>query len=117
MLQVARLENVFEQMGVRPKAVPCEAIAGLIAEAEEVIAESAVGAVRDAGLIAFAQAVEHYEMARYSSLVEWAQSSGKKDIVLLLKKTLDEENKANKTLDDLALNQIIKSAQKLHIAA
>ena len=115
--QVERLEQVFEHLGVRPKAVPCEAIKGLIEETEEVIAETVVGAVRDAGLIACGQAAEHYEMARYTSLIEWAKAAGQKDIVALLQQTLEEEKKADKALNDLAIKQVIKSAQTMPAAA
>lgn len=115
--QVERLEQVFELLGVRPKAIPCEVIKGLIEETEDVIGDSSVGAVRDAGLIACAQAVEHYEMARYLSLIEWSQASGKKDVVTLLQQTLDEEKKADKTLNDLAVKQVIKAAQTMKTAA
>jgi ferritin-like metal-binding protein YciE len=108
--QVERLEQVFEHLGKRAKGVPCEAIKGLIEEAEEVIGESHPGAVRDAGLIACGQAVEHYEMARYGALIAWAQAGGHKDVVGLLQQTLDEEKKADKLLNDLAVKQINKGA-------
>jgi ferritin-like metal-binding protein YciE len=108
--QVERLEQVFEHLGKRAKAIPCEAIKGLIEEAEEVISESDAGPVRDAGLVACGQAVEHYEMARYGALIAWAQVVGHKDIVSLLQQTLDEEKKADKLLNDLAVKQINKTA-------
>ena len=78
--QIERLEQVFEHLGKRPKGVPCEAIKGLIEETEEVLADSDVGAVRDAGLVACGQAVEHYEMARYGALIAWAQAGGHKEL-------------------------------------
>jgi ferritin-like metal-binding protein YciE len=115
--QVERLEQVFEHLGKPAKGVPCEAIKGLIEETEEVIAASDSGPVRDAGLIACGQAVEHYEMARYGSLIAWAQADGHKDIVDLLQQTLGEEKKADKTLNDLAVKQINKSASRLAHAA
>jgi ferritin-like metal-binding protein YciE len=108
--QVERLEQVFEHLGKRPRGVPCEAIKGLIEEAEEVLDESEAGAVRDAGLVACGQAVEHYEMARYGAMVAWAQAAGHKEVVGLLQQTLDEEKKADKLLNDLALKSINKSA-------
>jgi ferritin-like metal-binding protein YciE len=108
---VERLEQVFEHLGKPAKGIPCEAIKGLIEEVEEVIGDSEPGAVRDAGLIACGQAVEHYEMARYGALIAWAQAdAGPKDVVNLLQQTLDEEKKADKLLNDLALKQINKSA-------
>jgi ferritin-like metal-binding protein YciE len=76
-----------------------------------------MGAVRDAGLVACGQAVEHYEMARYGALIAWAQAGGHKDIVSLLQQTLDEEKKADKLLNDLAMKQINKSASGMAKAA
>ena len=111
--QIERLEQVFEHLGKRPKGVPCEAIKGLIEETEELLADSDAGAVRDAGLVACGQAVEHYEMARYGALIAWAQAGGHKDIVGLLQQTLDEEKKADKLLNDLGVKQINKSAAAL----
>ena len=108
--QIERLEQVFEQLGKRARGVPCEVIKGLIEETEEVLGDSDVGAVRDAGLIACGQAVEHYEMARYGALIAWAQAGGHNDVVGLLQETLEEEKKADKLLNDLALKQINKSA-------
>jgi len=114
---VERLEQVFELLGKSAKGVPCEAIKGLIEEAEEVIDTSQIGPVRDAGLIACGQAVEHYEMARYGSLIAWAQTAGHKDMAALLQKTLDDEKNAEKTLHDLAIKQINKSANAVAAAA
>jgi ferritin-like metal-binding protein YciE len=115
--QVERLEQVFEHLGKPAKGVPCEAIKGLIEETEEVIGDSDLGPVRDAGLIACGQAVEHYEMARYGALIAWAQAGGHKDVVGLLQQTLDEEKKADKMLNDLAVKQINKSASAIAHAA
>ena len=114
---IERLEQVFEHLGKRARGIPCEAIKGLIEEAEEVLAESDMGALRDAGLVACGQAVEHYEMARYGALIAWAQAGGHKDIVSLLQQTLDEEKKADKLLNDLAMKQINKSASDMAKAA
>lgn len=115
--QVERLEQVFKQLDKPAKGVPCEAIKGLIEEGEEVISDCEAGPVRDAGLIACGQAVEHYEMARYGALIAWAQAGGHKDIVGLLQETLDEEKKADKLLNDLAVKQINKSASHTAKAA
>jgi ferritin-like metal-binding protein YciE len=115
--QVERLEQVFEHIGKPAKGVICEVIKGMIEETEEVIADSDAGAVRDAGLIACGQAVEHYEMARYGALIAWAQTGGHKDIAGLLQQTLDEEKKADKLLNDLAVKQINKSASTIAKAA
>jgi ferritin-like metal-binding protein YciE len=107
---VERLEQVFEHLGKRARGVPCEAIKGLIEEAEEVLEDSEPGAVRDAGLVACGQAVEHYEMARYGALIAWAQAAGQKEVVGLLQETLDEEKKADKLLNDLAMKKVNKAA-------
>ncbi len=115
--QIERIEQVFEHIGKRPRAIPCEAIKGLIEEAEEVLDESDAGAVRDAGLVACGQAVEHYEMARYGALIAWAQAAGHKDIVSLLQQTLEEEKKADRLLNDLAVKQINRSASAMAKAA
>jgi ferritin-like metal-binding protein YciE len=115
--QIERLEQVFEKMGKRPKAIPCEAIKGLIEETEEVLEESDAGAVRDAGLIACGQAVEHYEMARYGALIAWAQAGGHDEVVSLLQQTLNEEKKADSLLNELAVSRINKSAATLKKAA
>ena len=115
--QVERLEQVFEHLGTPAKAVLCEAIKGLIEEGEDVIAQSDMGPVRDAGLAACGQAVEHYEMARYTALIAWARAAGHNDIVGLLQQTLDEEKKADKMLNDLLTKQINKSAVALAKAA
>jgi ferritin-like metal-binding protein YciE len=73
---VARLEKVFEIIGKRPRGKMCDAILGIIAEGEEVIGDVRDGALRDAGILAAAQAAEHYEIARYGTLREWAKLLG-----------------------------------------
>lgn len=115
--QVERLALVFEHVGKPAKGVPCEAIKGLIEEAEEVIKGTEIGPVRDAGLIACGQAVEHYEMARYGALIAWAGVHDHRDVAVLLQKTLDEEKMADKKLGDLAVKQINKSASVVAQAA
>lgn len=115
--QIERLEQVFEALGKPAKGVPCEAIKGLIEEAEEVISDSQAGPVRDAGLIACGQAVEHYEIARYTSLIAWATAGGHSEVVALLGKPLAEETKAEKMLGELAVKQINKSAAAVARAA
>jgi ferritin-like metal-binding protein YciE len=106
--QVERLQKAFDALGKRARGATCEAINGLIEETEEVIEEFPQGSVRDAGLAACAQAVEHYEMARYGSLIAWAKAGGHNEIVSLLEETLAEEKKADTLLNQLAnkaLNQ------------
>jgi ferritin-like metal-binding protein YciE len=115
--QIERLDQVFEHLGKPARGIPCEVIKGLIEETEEVLGDSEAGAVRDAGLIACGQAVEHYEMARYGALIAWAQAGGHKDIVALLQQTFDEEKKADKLLTDLGVKQVNKSASAVAKAA
>jgi ferritin-like metal-binding protein YciE len=110
--QVERLQRVFETLGKRAQGQTCEAIQGLIQEAEELLEEATQpSAVRDAGLIACGQAVEHYEMARYITLVAWAEGMNQPEIVKLLRETLAEEKAADKLLDDLASRSVIAEAQ------
>ena len=82
--QVKRLEQVFEKLGEEPKGVDCPAIDGIIDEAEDVTGEIDDKSVLDAALIAAAQAVEHYEMTRYGTLIAWAKQLGRNDCVPLL---------------------------------
>jgi ferritin-like metal-binding protein YciE len=112
--QIERLQKVFELLGKRAQGVTCEAINGIIEEGEELLDEmKQPSAVRDAGLVANGQAVEHYEMARYGSLVAWAKLGGHKEIATLLEQTLAEEKKADTLLNRLAndhINQTAKAA-------
>jgi ferritin-like metal-binding protein YciE len=100
--QIRRLEQVFELMGIKVESVPCEAIRGLIKEGEEVIQTFEGGPALDAGLIAAAQAVEHYEIARYGALVSWAERLGLEEVAALLDETLDEEKDTDSLLTELA---------------
>jgi ferritin-like metal-binding protein YciE len=111
--QIERLDQVFEKLGKRAKGVPCEAIKGLIEECDELVEQSDVGPVRDAGLVACGQAVEHYEMARYGALIAWAKAGKHTEIVALLQETLDEEKQADTLLNGLATKQINAKAAQL----
>lgn len=109
--QVLRLERVFKMHGVEPKAVDCPAIDGIIKETNEVAGEVADKEVLDAALIASAQAVEHYEMTRYGTLVAWARQLGRDDCAAVLQQTLDEERATDQKLTQLAESRInIKAA-------
>jgi ferritin-like metal-binding protein YciE len=112
--QIERLQQVFELMGKRAQTVTCEAVNGLIEECEELLEEAKEpSAVRDAGLVACAQAVEHYEMARYGALIAWAKVLNKKDVATILEQTLVEEKKADALLNKLAngeINALAKAA-------
>jgi len=110
--QVERLQKAFEALGKRPRGQTCEAINGLIEEGEEVVEEYPEGSVRDAGLAACAQAVEHYEMARYGALIAWAKVAGQQEVVQLMEETLAEEKKTDALLNDLANSQLNQQAMK-----
>jgi len=100
--QIERLEQVFELLGKPARGKTCEAIQGIIAEAEEIIDEFKGSVALDAGLISSAQAVEHYEIARYGTLIEWAGQLGLTEAVSLLKANLAEEEATDKKLTQLA---------------
>jgi ferritin-like metal-binding protein YciE len=104
--QVQRLERVFKMHGAEPKAVDCPAIDGIIKETNEVAGEVADKEVLDAALIASAQAVEHYEMTRYGTLVAWARQLGRDDCAAVLQQTLDEERATDQKLTQLAESRI-----------
>ncbi len=108
--QVDRLQKAFEALGKRARGITCEAINGLIEEGEEVIEDFPEGHVRDAGIVACAQAVEHYEMARYGTIVAWAKAVGAEDVARLMQETLEEEKKADTTLNQLARREINQQA-------
>jgi ferritin-like metal-binding protein YciE len=99
---VERLEQVFELLGKPARGKTCEAIQGIIAEADEIIEEFKGTQALDAGLISSAQAVEHYEIARYGTLIEWAKQLGLKEAVTLLQQTLQEEKATDQKLTKLA---------------
>src|SRR6266699_4903643 len=108
--QVTRLEQVFKMHGKEAKGVDCPAIDGIIEEAEEVAGEVADKSVLDAALIAAAQAVEHYEITRYGSLVAWAKELGRHDCAALLQQNLDEEKAVDKKLTAMAESKVNRRA-------
>ena len=107
---VKRVEDVFEMHGVEASGVHCPAIDGIIEEADDVVGEADNQSVMDAALIAAAQAVEHYEMTRYGSLIAWARQLGRDDCAALLQQNLDEETAADKKLTGLAESRINRAA-------
>ncbi len=109
---VERLQQVFEIIGKRAQGKTCEAIQGIIAEGEEIIEEFKGTAAIDAGLISSAQAVEHYEIARYGTLKTWAQTLGFKEAVTLLDQTLQEEGKTDQLLTKLATTAANQKASR-----
>ncbi len=108
--QVSRLEQVFRLHGQQPKGVDCPAIDGILEEAEEVAGEIEDKSVLDAALIAAAQAVEHYEITRYGSLIAWAKELGRNDCAALLQQNLDEEKAADKKLTSIAESRVNRKA-------
>jgi len=100
--QVARLVEIFDELGVSPKGKKCKAMEGLVKEGAELMEEDADSDVMDAGLIAAAQRVEHYEMAGYGCVRTYAELLGEKSAAKLLQQTLDEEGAADKKLTTLA---------------
>lgn len=111
--QVDRLRQVFEIIGKRAQGKTCEAINGLLEESDELLELSPQPSpVRDAGLIAGAQAVEHYEMARYGALVAWAKALGNEQIAQLLQENLEEEK-----MTDTLLNQMAVTVNRTALAA
>jgi ferritin-like metal-binding protein YciE len=103
--QIERLEKVFEKLGQKAKGVDCPAIDGLIKEADETAGEIEDKSVLDAGIIANAQAIEHYEIARYGTLIAWAEELGRDEVVRLLTTNLNEEKAANTKLNTVALRK------------
>jgi ferritin-like metal-binding protein YciE len=104
--QVQRLEKVFEAIGIPAKAEKCEAMDGLIREAEEKMNEIDAGMVRDAAIIASAQKIEHYEIASYGTLSSFAHTLDKMDVYDLLEETLDEEKETDSLLTEIAESSI-----------
>ena len=107
---VQRLEQVFEKLDTKPRAKKCEAMEGLITEAEELMEEIATPEVLDAAMIAAAQKVEHYEIASYGTLSTLAEELGHTEAARLLEQTLNEEKAADQKLNEIALSGVNKSA-------
>jgi ferritin-like metal-binding protein YciE len=103
---IARVEQVFEMHGVEAKGVNCPAIDGIIEEAEEIAGEVEDNKVLDAALIAAAQAVEHYEITRYGTLIAWAKEFGRADCASVLARNLEEEKAADKKLNTIAESRV-----------
>jgi ferritin-like metal-binding protein YciE len=103
--QILRLNQVFQKLDEQPQGVKCPAIDGLITEADEVAGEVADKEVLDAAIVGAAQSVEHYEIARYGTLIAWAESLGRDDIIRLLTTNLNEEKAADKKLSSVAVRK------------
>jgi ferritin-like metal-binding protein YciE len=105
-VHVERLEKIFEMIGKAPRGKRCPAMDGLAEEAAEVMQEAKDDTVRDAGMLAAAQSVEHYEISRYGTLAAWAEKLGMSDAVKLLESTLQEEKDTDLKLSELAMSEI-----------
>jgi len=103
--QIERLDQVFKKLGQNPDGVKCPAIDGLIQEGDELAGEVADKEVLDAAIVGAAQAVEHYEIARYGTLIAWAEELGHDEVVRFLTTNLNEEKAANTKLNTVALRK------------
>lgn len=111
--QIKRLEQVFEIAGKKASAKKCEAMEGLLKEGEEIMEESEEGPMRDAGIIAAAQKIEHYEIATYGTLRQFADTLGLTEAVTLLEQTLKEEKAADELLTEVAVSAVnIEATEK-----
>lgn len=107
----SRLEEVCTELDIDPKGETCKAMKGLIKEADDFMKEVKDKEVKDAGMIAEAQRIEHYEISGYGTAVRYAKELGHKDIAKKLQLTLDDEYKADKTLNDMAEKRLNKKAK------
>jgi ferritin-like metal-binding protein YciE len=111
--QVSRVEQVFEIIGKKAQAKKCEAMEGLIKEGEEIMSECEEGAMCDAGIISAAQKIEHYEIATYGTLRQFAVTLGLDDAAEVLEEILEEEKNADETLTEVAESAVnIEAAQE-----
>jgi ferritin-like metal-binding protein YciE len=104
--QIERLEQIFELIEKPARGKKCDAIEGILDEGKEIMDEYKNAPALDAGLLAAAQAVEHYEISRYGTLKAWATKLGNKDVVRLLDQTLSEEKKTDETLSKIAVSAV-----------
>lgn len=111
-VHIERLEEVFKIIGKKPEQKTCDAMMGIVKEGSEVMEEYAGTPALDAGLLAAAQAVEHYEMSRYGTLRTWALELGMKDAAKLLQTTLDEEQATDLALTSIATAVVNQNAEK-----
>ena len=109
--QISRLEQVFELIDQKPQGKKCAAIEGILEEGQEIIKEYKGSPALDAGLVSSAQAVEHYEIARYGTLRTWAEELGLDDAAKLLQETLDEEEATDQALTEIAESVVNQEAQ------
>jgi ferritin-like metal-binding protein YciE len=111
--QIARLEEVFELMDMKPQSKKCEAMEGITKEGESVINETETGSMtRDAAIIMAAQKVEHYEIATYGGLIQLAKTIGRDEIAEILAQTLEEEKETDQLLTEIAESSINEEAEQ-----
>lgn len=115
--QLTRLDRIFERLGQEPRGTDCPAIDGLIKEADQVAGEIEDKQVLDAAVIASAQAIEHYEISRYGTLIAWAQELGHDNLISLLNANLREEKAADRKLNTLAEAKVNRRATGHRTAA
>lgn len=116
--QVTRLEQVFKSINMKPVAKKCEAMAGLMKEAEAILEECETGAMCDAGIIAGAQKIEHYEIASYGTLRQFAETLQLTEAAKLLEETLDEEKRSDEKLTEVAVSAVnVEAAEQEEVAA
>jgi ferritin-like metal-binding protein YciE len=113
---VSRLEKVFGILGQDPKSHTCDAMKGLVSEGEDMVSDIDASSLRDAGLIASANRVEHYEIAAYGSARTFAQTLGLNEAASLLEQTLQEEKKADQKLTDIAESMVNSEALRAPVA-
>ena len=109
---VQRIRQVCQMLGMETGNVTCQATAGLIREAQEQMDEFGSGPAGDAAIIACAQKVEHYEICNYGTVIEWAETMGHKNVLDLLKETLEEESEANERLTKIARKKVNEAAME-----
>jgi ferritin-like metal-binding protein YciE len=109
---VSRLENIFRTLGKSAKGQTCDAMKGLISEGEDIVSDTDASSLRDAGIIAAANRVEHYEIAAYGSARTFAQTLGLREAASLLEQTLQEEKRADQKLTQLAESMVNEEALK-----
>jgi ferritin-like metal-binding protein YciE len=112
---VSRLEQVFKTAGIKPNAKKCDAMEGLLKESEQIMKETKMGVVRDAGIIAAGQKMKHYEIATYGTLRAFAQTLGEDQAANLLAMSLNEEKKTDAALTEIALSAINQNAASAKI--
>jgi ferritin-like metal-binding protein YciE len=110
--QIGRLDRIFEEMGKSPGRKTCDGMVGLLEEGQKIMEEAGPEHLTDAGIIAAAQKVEHYEIATYGTLRDWAKLLGRDEVARMLQETLDEEGEADKKLTKIAQSLNVEAAEE-----